>query len=280
MEIYLLKGDQPQGPYSVENLQTMFSAGEISPADRAWHEGLPEWMPISDVIPDVVPVPPAGDARPSSSPKESAEAERCGSCGTPNTSGGNFCSQCGNRLLASSKPPPLPPTVKSAPAKGSKRFSAWKESVKNVNRTHVLALLLLLLFIFGAISAAISPKKLPPQKNPPTPMTEQEVITLSHFDRRDTDLFQRQADQWAFQDVRVGWQSGRISGVPSKGELEDFAIGRWNVFKTTDECKQLQRPDMDMYSARDCWIDEYKSEFVSRLRPLIQEARRNNAPAF
>jgi TM2 domain-containing membrane protein YozV len=39
------------GPFSVETIATMYAAGQIRNDARVWREGLPQWAPLSTIIP-------------------------------------------------------------------------------------------------------------------------------------------------------------------------------------------------------------------------------------
>ena len=50
MEYYLHQNGEQVGPYTQEQITAMLSSGQISPEDMIWHEGLPEWKPVREVI--------------------------------------------------------------------------------------------------------------------------------------------------------------------------------------------------------------------------------------
>ncbi|MBC8324198.1 MAG: DUF4339 domain-containing protein [Verrucomicrobia subdivision 3 bacterium] len=49
MEIHLNRDGQQMGPYSLEQIQKHLAEGSVLPADLAWHEGLPEWVPVQQL---------------------------------------------------------------------------------------------------------------------------------------------------------------------------------------------------------------------------------------
>lgn len=60
---HVAKGGQQQGPYTKGVIRQLVAGGVLSPDDLAWKEGMPEWMQINRLIPDVtrasfVPQPP------------------------------------------------------------------------------------------------------------------------------------------------------------------------------------------------------------------------------
>ena len=50
MEIFLFRREQQEGPYKLEQIQEMLSSKELTLADQAWHEGLDNWVSLSDLI--------------------------------------------------------------------------------------------------------------------------------------------------------------------------------------------------------------------------------------
>jgi len=55
--ITIRSGDQNFGPYSLEQVNSMLTAGRLSGDDLAWLEGSPEWQPLHS-IPGVLRLPP------------------------------------------------------------------------------------------------------------------------------------------------------------------------------------------------------------------------------
>lgn len=45
---YAVKGERA-GPVEIEALRTLFRQGTIDPTTLAWHSGMPEWTPITDI---------------------------------------------------------------------------------------------------------------------------------------------------------------------------------------------------------------------------------------
>jgi GYF domain 2 len=50
MQIYVRRNEQTLGPYLPAELQTRLATGEFAEEDFAWHVGLEEWQPISQVL--------------------------------------------------------------------------------------------------------------------------------------------------------------------------------------------------------------------------------------
>ncbi|SRR6266404_3253934 len=47
MDFYLHRQGQQLGPYPLETVHQMLRQGGLSATDLVWHEGAPEWMPLS-----------------------------------------------------------------------------------------------------------------------------------------------------------------------------------------------------------------------------------------
>jgi hypothetical protein len=56
MNYRIKRGNQEFGPYSLADLQRYVQDGHVSPDDMAQSEGMPEWVPVSQVLGDI-PVP-------------------------------------------------------------------------------------------------------------------------------------------------------------------------------------------------------------------------------
>jgi hypothetical protein len=50
MEYFVHRAGSNLGPYSLAELQQQLAAGSINPDELAWHEGLPQWQPLSTLI--------------------------------------------------------------------------------------------------------------------------------------------------------------------------------------------------------------------------------------
>ena len=70
MDYLLSRGGQQYGPYQQDALQQMLAAGQISPADLVWTQGMAAWTPVSEVLapastlPQPLPAPFAAAASP------------------------------------------------------------------------------------------------------------------------------------------------------------------------------------------------------------------------
>ena len=47
--IHILRDGQQFGPYSLEEINAFLADGSLLPSDRAWYEGAPEWIPLTEV---------------------------------------------------------------------------------------------------------------------------------------------------------------------------------------------------------------------------------------
>ena len=67
MQIHIHKNGQKLGPYLPEEARTRFEAGEFSGSDLAWHEGLPTWQPLAQILSSTpgasAPLPKSGFAK-------------------------------------------------------------------------------------------------------------------------------------------------------------------------------------------------------------------------
>jgi|SRR5579872_7359506 len=50
MNYQINHGGQKSGPYSLGDLQGMMARGQVAPADLAWCEGMPAWLPVSHLV--------------------------------------------------------------------------------------------------------------------------------------------------------------------------------------------------------------------------------------
>ena len=49
MQVTLNRDGQQMGPYTVEQINEYLAQGSLLPTDYAWHEGLPEWIPVTEI---------------------------------------------------------------------------------------------------------------------------------------------------------------------------------------------------------------------------------------
>jgi len=58
MNIYIVKNGQQTGPFAIEQIRDAIASGSVSPSDLAWHDGLPNWIPLSSIPEMQLAVPP------------------------------------------------------------------------------------------------------------------------------------------------------------------------------------------------------------------------------
>ncbi len=51
MNVFIHKNQQQTGPFSQDDIYAMLDRREITPQDLAWTEGLPDWQPLSKLLP-------------------------------------------------------------------------------------------------------------------------------------------------------------------------------------------------------------------------------------
>ena len=50
MQVFIARGEEQHGPYSLEQAKDLLAKGVLLPGDYAYHEGLSDWTPLSEVI--------------------------------------------------------------------------------------------------------------------------------------------------------------------------------------------------------------------------------------
>ena len=50
MEVYVRRGEERFGPFTPEQVEESFATGTIIEGDLAWHPGLPDWVPVNEVL--------------------------------------------------------------------------------------------------------------------------------------------------------------------------------------------------------------------------------------
>ena len=60
MQIFITRGEDSSGPYTLEQVQDYLAQGVLLPGDLAYHEGLEGWIPLSQLMASIAaPVDPA-----------------------------------------------------------------------------------------------------------------------------------------------------------------------------------------------------------------------------
>jgi hypothetical protein len=49
VQVTINRGGQQIGPYTVDQINEYLAQGSLLPTDNAWHEGLPDWVPVSQI---------------------------------------------------------------------------------------------------------------------------------------------------------------------------------------------------------------------------------------
>jgi hypothetical protein len=55
MEIHIFRNGAKQGPYDEGTVRRLLSEGRLKSTDHAWHEALPDWIPLAQVLPTPFP---------------------------------------------------------------------------------------------------------------------------------------------------------------------------------------------------------------------------------
>ena len=63
MQIHVSRDGQQFGPYTLDEVKQYLAAGNLKPTDRAWYDGAPDWMSITQVPGVAVPVFAAAHSR-------------------------------------------------------------------------------------------------------------------------------------------------------------------------------------------------------------------------
>lgn len=74
MKYLIHRGGQQYGPYSVDELRQFVASGNILSSDMAWAQGMPAWVPVSQIIGAVAAPAPAPAPAPAYTPAPSYQA--------------------------------------------------------------------------------------------------------------------------------------------------------------------------------------------------------------
>jgi len=75
MQVHLERSGQQFGPYSIEEVNTYLSSGQVLPTDMAWYDGAPGWMPLTQVPGVQVGGPPSAPSVPPPTPDSAPSVE-------------------------------------------------------------------------------------------------------------------------------------------------------------------------------------------------------------
>jgi len=67
MNFYVGKNGQQLGPFTQDQVRSMLDGGLLGHADLAWHEGVPDWAPLGQLL-GLAPSPSLSDSAPASQP--------------------------------------------------------------------------------------------------------------------------------------------------------------------------------------------------------------------
>ncbi len=94
MQVHVDRGGERFGPYNLEDVNAYLTNGTLLPTDQAWQDGMPDWVPITQ-IPGVTA--PGGAAAPPPPPTPAAGAA-CPQCQAPVEASQVICMGCGTQL--------------------------------------------------------------------------------------------------------------------------------------------------------------------------------------
>jgi predicted nucleic acid-binding Zn-ribbon protein len=93
MQVHINRGSERYGPFSIEEVNGYLADGTLQPMDQAWQDGMPDWVPISQ-IPNVImpadkPSPPLSSVH---------KKPTCPWCEIPVEPNQTTCTDCGADL--------------------------------------------------------------------------------------------------------------------------------------------------------------------------------------
>ena len=94
MQIQIDRNGERYGPYSIEEVNSYLANGTLLPSDNAWHDGMPDWVPIGHIQGVILP---GGGASPQP-PSPAAGGSNCPQCQAPVEPSQVICMGCGHRL--------------------------------------------------------------------------------------------------------------------------------------------------------------------------------------
>ena len=94
MQIQIDRNGERYGPYSIEEVNSCLANGTLLSSDNAWHDGMPDWVPIGQIQGVILP---GGGASPPL-PSSAAGGSNCPQCQAPVEPSQVICMGCGHRL--------------------------------------------------------------------------------------------------------------------------------------------------------------------------------------
>ena len=74
MEIYIKRDEEQFGPFTLEQVEESLQNGSLIEGDIAWHEGLPDWVPVNKILANPKS---AGQPAPEAAPDPDPEGSAC-----------------------------------------------------------------------------------------------------------------------------------------------------------------------------------------------------------
>jgi len=94
MQIQIDRNGERYGPYSIEEVNSYLANGTLLPSDNAWHDGMPDWVPVGQIQGVILP---SGETSPPP-PSPAAGGSNCPQCQAPVEPSQVICMGCGHRL--------------------------------------------------------------------------------------------------------------------------------------------------------------------------------------
>jgi uncharacterized RDD family membrane protein YckC len=77
-QILIAKDGKQKGPFSEGQVRSMLTGGFLAPGDLCWHDGLPAWLPVSQILGSVAVPPTIPPSLPASSRPRTASVQYAG----------------------------------------------------------------------------------------------------------------------------------------------------------------------------------------------------------
>ncbi len=96
MEIHVRIQNQQYGPFSIEEIRRQLASGHLRPIDEAWHDGLPDWVTVKEVLGASEPL--QVDLKSKLKTKVTQVYDKCPACSAPIQSTDEVCFRCTYQL--------------------------------------------------------------------------------------------------------------------------------------------------------------------------------------
>lgn len=108
-EIYIARGNERLGPFSASEIQMRIAQGHFSVTELAWKQGMPDWVPLTALLPTAsiptmlvpavaVPTMVASTSGQQGEYRLQPDEVRCDSCGAPVRNTFKQCPFCGHKM--------------------------------------------------------------------------------------------------------------------------------------------------------------------------------------